>query len=213
MTKRALVLTLALALFAPLTQGVAAVILINFDGIAGTNFGAISSAYQPLAGQGITMTYSNVGLYNLGPDHTNGTSGGTRWSTFEENGENTVMSISFSSSVSAPSMWLTTFFGGTSGRSLDVVIRAYSDTAGTNLIFTDTFTTPAHAAGAGNYVWAEYTGLASVPSFQRFSLTTAAGGGTAQLDDLRILAVPEPSVMGLLAVGGGGLIFRRRRKR
>lgn len=176
--------------------------LVTFDGAPGSNLNPIGD-YQPLfASDGITMTYTNVGLYNGGPDHTTGVTGGTNWHTFQADGGGAVQTIAFDTTVQLPSMWLTTFSGAASG----ITITADLAAGGT---FTDTFTPTGHG-GNGSFVWDEYTGLAGVDVT---SLSLTAGSGiNAQLDDLTVTAVPEPSAAVLLGLGGLSVALRRKRK-
>ncbi len=174
--------------------------LVTFDGAAGTNLQLIG-AYQPLlVSDGLTMTFTNVGVYNGGPDHTTGVTGGTNWNTFQQDGGAVAQTIGFDATVQLSSMWLTNFSAG----SFEITITADLAAGGT---FTDTFTPTAHT-GNGNYVWTEYTGLAGV-DITSFSLDSA---NNVQLDDLNVVVVPEPSSTALLGLGALALGLRRSRK-
>jgi len=144
------------------------------------NFVALPSDYQPIPG--LTMGYSNVGLFSGGPDNTTGVLGGHSYCTYQFN-YNSPSAITFSKPVSLPSLWLTTF-GGTGDA---ININVYGDTAGSNLLGTVQFPTVLHS-GAGNYAWARCTDLDDVTYnglIRRIELS--AGAPNANLDDMAVV--------------------------
>lgn len=168
-------------LFGALSAMMANAELVDFDGITSPNLGAIPQTYQPVSG--VTMTYVGVGLYNGGPDHTDGTTGGTKWNVFQSAGDAGTQTISFSQTVQLPSMFLTNFAGSATGIEIRATRPGMAD-------FTDTFIPTAHA-GAGNYVWKEYTGLAGV-DVTSFSISSVGDADNGQLDDLTVNYSPVP---------------------
>jgi hypothetical protein len=157
--------------------------IVDFNtGLAsGLNFTAIPSAYQPVAG--LTIGYTNVGLFNGGPDHTTGILNGNNYSTYAASGDNGVMVYTFNRPVSLPSMWLTTYNGGGS----PVNINVYSDTGGSNLLGSVSFNTAMHS-GPGTYVWLHCTNL-NAPAYNGLirSVQFSVVGQNPQLDDMVVV--------------------------
>jgi hypothetical protein len=163
--------------------------IITVSGVAGhlVDFNASRSSfinrillpvnYQPVPG--LTIGYENVGIYNSGPDHTTGALGGNHFNTYQfRDGRPQV--FTFSSPVSLPSLWLSTYWG--SGD--PIAISVYSDVSGSNFLGTVFFAT-ALFAGPKNYIWQQCTNLDS-PAFngkiRRMELLDSTGN--AQLDDM-----------------------------
>ena len=155
--------------------------LVDFEKIGLKSSELISPTYQPLAG--LTIQYENVGIYNLGGDHSTGSG----FSSYGEGGGNSTQKFMFDKPVNMPSVWLTTYFGGNSKKSLDVKIRAYSDEAGTALLRESVVATQAHPDGKG-YVWSEFTGFSDLNNIRRLEFSSE---GNAQVDDMNINMVPE----------------------
>ena len=158
--------------------------LIDFNvGLpSGLNNDNVPSTYQPIAG--LIITYDNVALFNQGPDHTVGTYGGNNYDASQRN--NAIPSVFvFSSPVSIPSVWLTTYDG--SGES--VIISAYADAARTLLLTNINLTMSSHPImgipqNGYNYIWRQCTGLAALgTNIISVSFTSSA---FAQMDDMTV---------------------------
>ena len=145
------------------------------------NLVVIPSSYQPVSG--LTIGYTNVGLFSGGPDHTTGILGNNNYCTYQS--LNTVPQVfTFSQPVSLPSLWLTTY-EGTGGQ---VTIKVFSDVGGANLMGTVFVNTPAHPNGS-SYVWSQCTNLNSATYnglIRRVEFS--AGVANAQLDDMSVVA-------------------------
>ncbi len=180
--------TKTLALLSPMLFSLSTMManaeLVDFDGITSANFGAIPQTYQPVAG--VTMTYTGIGLYNGGPDHTNGTTGGTNWNVFQSGGNAGTQTITFSQPVQLPSMFLSNFVGSATGIEIRATRPGLAD-------FTDTFIPTTHT-GAGNYVWKEYTGLVGI-DVTSLSISSVGDADNGQLDDLTVNYTPAALVV------------------
>ena len=60
-------------------------------------------------------------------------------------------------------------------------------------------------------VFTEFHNNASYAGTAGFSFNSNAGGQTGYLDNLSIVAIPEPATLGLIGVFGGGMLFIRRK--
>ena len=153
--------------------------LVDFNGCL-SDYGnriLLPATYQPVPG--LTMGYTNVGIFNGGPDHTTGALGGNHFNTYQfVDGAPQV--FTFSHPVSLPSLWLSTYWG--SGD--QIMISAYGDTGGSNLLGTVFFTTAAFA-GPKNYVWLQCTNL-DAPAYNGLirRIELLDGSGNVQLDDM-----------------------------
>ncbi len=138
----------------------------------------IPASYQPI--HGLTISYTGVGLFNGGPDHTTGILGGNDYNTTQITGAPQV--FTFSTPVSIPSVWLATYNG--SGN--NITITVYSDPGGSNLLGTVLAPT-ANYAGVGNFVWEQCTNL-DTPAFNgQIQCVEFSSPGNAQVDDLWVV--------------------------
>ena len=154
--------------------------VVNFDSSGFSNFGTLPLTYQPLASLGITISQSNMGTFNQGPDHTTGSG----FNVFASSG-NAPMVMSFDKAVSLPSMWLTNYTGGTDA----ITISVYSAEAGGAgaLLGTVTCTPLSHPSG-NSYAWKQFTGLDDAAfngKIRRLEILGAANT-YPQLDDLTV---------------------------
>jgi len=158
--------------------------VVDFDGACldgSLNHVLISPVYQPV--RGLKIGYENVGIFNQGPDHTSGISGGTHYSTFSFDGA-TPQVFTFNRAVSIPSVCLTTFSGMADGDDPNIRITAYADANGAKLITNLVCAVPPHHFG-GNYQWTKFTGLKDLgTSIMRVDFFST---GNAQVDDLAIV--------------------------
>ena len=137
---------------------------------------AIPSYYEPIPG--LTVSYTGVGIYSGGPDHTTGIYGSNNYSAFQDDGSNPAEFV-FSKPARIPSVWLTTY----DGLGEAVTVNAYADAAGTVLLTNVNFTTPTHPDGYG-YVWTNCTALAALGT--NIMNVSFASTGNAQVDDMRV---------------------------
>ena len=157
---------------------------------------AVPAFYQPVPR--VNVSFTNAGLFNGGSDHTTGLAGGSRYNAYQMNGAATPLVCMFDTPMAIPSVWLTTSDGGNNGHSLNVTVKAYSDTAGSNLLANLTVPTGVHPAGS-NYVWTQFTGLTNLGlNVKRLEFQSE---GNAQVDDLS--ATPVVTNCDLLAMNWG----------
>ncbi len=170
------------------------------------NYGEIPNTYQPLAAQGITITYSSsnsagVGVFDAAPpgggppDHTSGVAGSPNYYAFAYDGS--TMNFGFSAPVNIPSLWFKGFNGDTSFISL----TAYSD-AGMTVVYSNN-TLP------DNPTWTQFTGLAGLNNIRQLTLFSS---DAANIDDITVNSVPEPASITYFALGAIGLFWANRRR-
>lgn len=170
----------------------AGVSVINFDGASldgSANHVPLSPVYQPVCG--LRIGYENVGIFNLGPDHTTGISGGPHYNTFNYDGARPQV-FTFSRAVAVPSVCVSTFNGAASETSL-VKITAFADAAGLEVMTNITCAVPPHPYG-GHYAWLTVRDLDNLGA--RIRRLEFNSEGNAQVDDLAVgistnLGVPK----------------------
>jgi len=175
--------------------------LVDFNAGPGNigNYVTIPADYQPVPG--LTLGYINVGLFNGGPDHTTGITGSNHYNTYQFQYDAPQV-ITFSQPVSLPSLWLTSFLG--TGEA--ILVSAYGDEGGNNLLGTVAFPTPIHANG-GSYVWAECTNFDAAAYnglIRRIELS--AGSPNANLDDMLVVRSVTPAKVDAVVSSGGMMI-------
>ena len=157
---------------------------------------AVPAFYQPIPR--VKVSFTNAALFNGGPDHTTGLAGGNHYHAYQMNGAATPLVCVFDTPMAIPSVWLSTSDGGSDGHSLNVSVKAYSDTAGNSLLANLTVPTGPHSAGS-NYVWTQFTGLTNLGlNIKRLEFQSE---GNAQVDDLS--ATPVITDCDLLAMNWG----------
>jgi beta-glucanase (GH16 family) len=189
------------------TPAAATAPLIDFSDLGGSDYGVISSNYQPgsLIGTGITTTWSGASRYGAnsydGYDHTYGVASSSSHN-IGAGGANP-FHVDFNSAVTIPSIWVTDWESWHE----NVTLNGYTNTTDSTPAVSITLTEadiPSHSAGHLSNKWVEVTGLAGV-SIKRLELvgtTTAPATNPArpQIDDITILPAALPvQVTGLLA--------------
>jgi hypothetical protein len=213
---------LAAALAALVPSAGASAALVTFSGAYDVGQNPIPQTYQPLQNQytgpdgtsdgadvDVTITWNNAwtsnpqangGVY----DHTTGNVP-NRQGVVLYDGGNASFGMTFDQPVTVPDFYFANFLGGgpftmrfqgfanagDATAAVDVT-RTYSQTTGPN---------------NGGYQWIQENGLGATPIRQ----LVISGDNFKQIDDMTINVVPEPAALGLLAVGGVGLLARRRR--
>ena len=163
--------------------------VINFDGasLSGElNHMAIPANYQPIPG--LNIGYFNVGIFNQGPDHTTGITGGGHYNTYSLDYKNPQIFV-FSRPISILSFWLSTYCGGNDGTSLEVHIKAFADPNGMELTTNLTVKTREHPLGT-NYQWESLNPLANIGA--KIMRLEFYSDGNAQVDDMAI-GIPADS--------------------
>ena len=167
-----------------IASGQAGLSVVDFDGACldgSQNHVPISPVYQPVCG--LKIGYENVAIFNQGPDHTTGISGGPHYSTFSFDGAKPQV-FTFSRAVSVPSVCLTTFSGMAEGDDPNIHIAAYADASAERLITNLVCRASPHHFGA-NYEWTKFTGLKDLgTSIRRVDFFST---GNAQVDDLAVV--------------------------
>ncbi|MDF7799293.1 PEP-CTERM sorting domain-containing protein [Pontiellaceae bacterium B1224] len=109
-------------------------------------------------------------------------------------------------------MWAATFRDSESNpgniMNLKVELRDGTGTNGTVLASFDT-------AGTVTTTWQQFTDTVTASSsaltIHISDITSDTAGNDVDLDNVSLVAIPEPATLGLIAVFGGGILFIRRR--
>lgn len=179
-----------------------------------SNYQPLMNAYPAPGGNtdganiGVTITWSNVFGANTATnsavnDHTHQV---TPTDTAQENAYDngaTTMTITFSSPVTLPNFYWA-YYSGSGSATPSFAGYTNSTDATPAVSFTGTY-----PAAGGGYLWQQATGFGTTP-VEKVTFSRGAGN-YLQIDDLTINAAPEPATIGLLAVGAGLWLVRRRR--
>ena len=181
--------------------------LVTFSDLSGApGVGTAAVVYTPseitadatLSGVTTQFTYANA--YNWT---------GSDWCVFTNGGPNQNvggLSVTFSSQVQIPTIDVTTYEGDLRHVTITGYAHAADTTAAVTIADVTINTVP---RGAGNYAgsWVTVTGLAGI-SVEKLVFTS--DGGNANIDNMGVVAVPEPVSLSLLSLGGLSLLRRRR---